>query len=130
MGSVLDDAAFGGATPVASKSISPTDPAARYTSAADTPAFYAYSDNYLVDLKNAVIMDVEATTAIRQAEVGAAKTMIDRTPEQSDVTPSRLVADGGYGLGRDGRVAGGRAWDRAAREAHGQVRAHGRNAFA
>ena len=42
-------------------------------------------------------MDVEATTAIRQAEVGAAKTMLDRTAEQFDVTPSRLVADGGYG---------------------------------
>ena len=91
--SVLDDAAFGGATPVEPKSISPTDPAARYTAAADTPAVYAYSDNYLVDLKNAVIMDVEATTAVRQAEVGAAKTMIDRTAEQFDVTPSRLVAD-------------------------------------
>ena len=36
-------------------------------------AGYAYSDNYLIDLKHAVIMDVEATTAIRQAEVGAAK---------------------------------------------------------
>ena len=95
--SVLDDAAFGGATPVEPKSISPTDPAARNTAAADTPAFYAYSDNYLVDLKNAVIMDVEATTAIRQAEVGAARTMIDRTAEQFDVTPSRLVADAGYG---------------------------------
>src|SRR5271154_6241308 len=95
--SVLDDAAFGGATPVEPKSISPTDPAARYTAAANTPAVYAYSDNYLIDLKNAVIMDVEATTAIRQAEVGAAKTMLDRTAEQFDVTPSRLVADGGYG---------------------------------
>ena len=42
-------------------------------------------------------MDVEATAAIRQAEVGAAKTMIDRTAEQFDVTPSRLVADAGYG---------------------------------
>ena len=95
--SVLDDAAFGGATPNEPKSISPTDPAARYTAAANTPAFYAYSDNYLIDLKHAVIMDVEATTAIRQAEVGAAKTMIDRTAEQFDVTPSRLVADAGYG---------------------------------
>ena len=36
--SVLDDAAFGGATPVEPKSISPTDPAARYTAAANTPA--------------------------------------------------------------------------------------------
>ena len=42
-------------------------------------------------------MDVEATTAIRQAEVGAAKTMLDRTAEQFEVTPSRLVADAGYG---------------------------------
>jgi hypothetical protein len=95
--SVLDDAAFGAATPVAPKSISPTDPAARYTAAADTPVVYAYSDNYLVDLKNAVIMDVEATTAVRPAEVGAAKTMLDRTAERLDVTPSRLVADAGYG---------------------------------
>jgi hypothetical protein len=78
--------AFGGATPVEPKSISPTDPAARYTAATHTPAVYAYSDNYLVDLKYAVIVDVEATTAIRQAEVGAAKTMLDR-----------LVADAGYG---------------------------------
>jgi hypothetical protein len=37
-----------------------------------------------------VIMDVEATTAIRQAEVGAAKAMLDRTAEQFDMTPSRL----------------------------------------
>ena len=42
-------------------------------------------------------MDVEATTAICQAEVGAAKTMLVRTTEQFDITPSRLVADAGYG---------------------------------
>ena len=95
--SVLDDAAFGGATPVEPKVISPTDPAARYTASANSVAGYAYSDNYLIDLKHAVIMDVEATTTIRQAEVGAAKTMLDRTAEQFDVTPSRLVADAGYG---------------------------------
>src|ERR1700728_3056311 len=95
--SVLDDAAFGGATPVEPKAISPTDPAARYTAAADKPAVYAYSDNYLIDLKHAVIMNVEATTTIRQAEVGAAKTMLDRTAEQFEVAPSRLVADAGYG---------------------------------
>ena len=95
--SVLDDAAFGGATPVEPKTISPTDPAARYTASANSLAGYAYSDNYLIDLKHAVIMDVVATTTIRQAEVGAAKTMLDRTSEQFGVTPSRLVADGGYG---------------------------------
>jgi IS5 family transposase len=95
--SVLDDAAFGGASQSEPKAISPVDPAARYTAAANSAAVYAYSDNYLVDLKHAVIMDVEATTAIRQAEVGAAKTMLDRTAEQFDVQPSRLVADAGYG---------------------------------
>jgi hypothetical protein len=42
-------------------------------------------------------MDVEATTSVRPAEVGAAKTMLDRTTERLDVTPSRLVADAGYG---------------------------------
>jgi Transposase DDE domain len=95
--SVLDDAAFGGASASKPKAISPIDPAARYTAAANTAAVYAYSDNYLVDLKHAVIVDVEATTAIRQAEVGAAKTMLDRTAEQFDVQPSRLVADAGHG---------------------------------
>ena len=70
---------------------------ARYAAATDKPAVYAYSDNYLIDLKHAVIMDVEATTAIRQAEVGAAKAMLDRTAEQFEVAPSRLVADAGYG---------------------------------
>jgi transposase len=95
--SVLDDAAFGGATPIEPKAISPTDPAARYTASANSVAGYAYSDNYLIDLKHAVIMDVEATTTIRQAEVSAAKTMLDRTAEQFEVAPSRLVADAGYG---------------------------------
>ena len=95
--SVLDDAAFGGATPVEPKTISLTDPAARYTAAADKPAVYAYSDNYLIDLKHAVIMDVEATTAIRQAEVGAAKAMLDRTAEQLKSlrrawSPTRITA--------------------------------------
>ena len=94
---VLDDAAFGGATPVEPKLVSPTDPAARWTAAKGGPAVYAYADNYLIDLKHAVIVDVEATTAVRQAEVTAAKTMIDRTAERLGVTPERLAADTGYG---------------------------------
>jgi len=94
---VLDDAAFGGATPVEPKLVSPTDPAARWTAEAGGPAVYAYADNYLIDLKHAVIMDVEPTTAVRQAEVRAAKTMIDRTAERLEIKPSRLAADTGYG---------------------------------
>ena len=61
--SVLDDAAFGGATAVEPKVIS-TDPAAHYTASANSVAGYAYSDNYLIDLKHAVIEYVEATTTI------------------------------------------------------------------
>ena len=91
--SVLDDAAFSGATPVEPKVISPTDPAARYTASANSVAGYAYSDNYLVDLKHAVIVDVEATTTIRQAEVGAAKTMLDRTAEQFDLSRRNAAGD-------------------------------------
>jgi len=94
---VLDDAAFGGATPVEPKFISPTDPAARWTAASGGPAFYAYADNYLIDLKHAVILDVEATTAVRQAEVTAAKTMITRTADRFGTSPARLAADTGYG---------------------------------
>ena len=95
--SVLDDAAFGAATAVAPKFISPTDPAARWTAAAGGPACYAYCDNYLIDVEHAVIVDVEATTAVRQAEVGAAQTMLTRTAERFGLWPERLVADTGYG---------------------------------
>src|SRR5512135_1678955 len=72
---VLDDAAFGAATEIVSKFIAPADPAARWTGAHGGQAFFAYSTNYLIDIENAIIVDVEATTAIRQAEVLAAKRM-------------------------------------------------------
>ena len=61
------------------------------------PAFFAYADNYLVDVKFGVIVDVEASRAIRQAEVGAAKTMIGRTEERFGLKPERLAADSAYG---------------------------------
>ena len=60
------------------------------------PAFFAYADNYLVDVKFGVIVDVEATRAIRQAEIGAAKTMIDRTELRLGLKPRRLAADSAY----------------------------------
>jgi hypothetical protein len=94
---VLDDAAFGAATPVTPKFISPADPAARWTGANGGLAFFAYSANYLVDLDNAIVVDVEATTAIRQAEVTAAKRMINRTMDRFDLYPARLAGDAGYG---------------------------------
>ena len=61
------------------------------------PAFFAYADNYLIDVKFGIIMDVKATRAIRQAEVGAAKSMIERTQNRFDITPAYLAADAAYG---------------------------------
>ena len=63
------------------------------------PAFFAYANNYLIDVKFGVIVDVEASRAIRQAEVGAAKTMIDRTEERFGLKAERLAADTAYGSG-------------------------------
>lgn len=95
--SVLDDAAFGAASEVTPKFVSPADPAARWTAAHGGQAFFAYSTNYLIDLDHAVIVDVEASTAVRQAEVSAAKTMIERADERFDLYPERLAADTAYG---------------------------------
>jgi transposase len=94
---VLDDAAFGAATDVVPKFLSPADPAARWTGAHGGQAFFAYSTNYLIDADNAIIVDVEATTAIRQAEVLAAKRMIERSMERFDLYPARLLGDSAYG---------------------------------
>ena len=94
---VLDDAAFGAATKVTPKFISPADPAARWTGAHGGQAFFAYSANYLIDLDHAVIVDVDASTAVRQAEVTTAKRMIERTAERFDLYPERLAGDSAYG---------------------------------
>src|SRR5215472_4321400 len=94
---VLDDAAFGAASEVTPKFIAPADPATRWTAAHRGPAFFAYSTNYLIDVDNAIIVDVEATTAIRQAEILAAKRMIARSMERFDLHPARLIGDTAYG---------------------------------
>jgi hypothetical protein len=94
---VLDDAAFGGATEVVPKFISPSDPASRWTGAHRGPAFFAYATNYLIDLDHGVIVDVEASVPIRQAEVGASRTMLVRTADRFGLCPNRLVADTAYG---------------------------------
>jgi transposase len=93
----LNDAAFGAATEVQPKFVSPSDPAAQWTGALRGPAFFAYSDNYLIDVRYGVIVDVEASRAIRQAEVGAARTMLERTEERFGLKPQRLAADSAYG---------------------------------
>src|ERR1700680_4738989 len=43
------------------------------------------------------VVDHRGRCAIRQAEVGAAKTMIERTEERFGLKPERLVGDTAYG---------------------------------
>lgn len=81
----------------ARKNISVTDPAAEWTCAPGGPAFFAYSTNYLVDVRAGVIVDVEATSAHRTQEVNAAQVMIDRVEERFGIKPERLIGDMAYG---------------------------------
>ncbi len=85
-----------GATP-SPKSVSLTDPAARWTAAPGGPAFFAYSTNCLIDLHAGIILDVEATPANRAEEVGSTKTMIERVEQRFSIKPQRLVGDTAYG---------------------------------
>jgi transposase len=93
----LDDPAYGAASDVTPKFVSPSDPAAQWTGALRNAAFFAYADNYLIDVKFGIIMDVEASRAIRQAEVGASRTMIERTAACFGIKPGWLAADTAYG---------------------------------
>ena len=93
----LDDPAWGAASDVVPKFVAPADPAAQWTGALRNAAFFAYADNYLIDVKFGIIMDVEASRAIRQAEVGASQTMIERTEATFGIRPDWLVADTAYG---------------------------------
>jgi len=95
----LDEAAFGAASEVQPKFTSHSDPASQWTAARKGPAFFSYSDNYLIDTDHGVIVDVEATRSIRQAEVGSTKTMLKRVKEKFDLHPERLIADTAYGTG-------------------------------
>jgi len=93
----LDDPAYGAASEVTPKFVSPSDPAAQWTGALRNAAFFAYANNYLIDVKFGIIMDVEASRAIRQAEVGASRTMIERTEACFGIKPQLLAADSAYG---------------------------------
>ena len=119
----LDDAAFGAASEVTPKFVSPSDPAAQWTGAMRGPAFFAYADNYLIDVKFGIIMDVAASRAIRQAEVGAAKTMIERTEERFDIKPRTAGCRHGLRFGINAPLARRRQEDRAAYSGHRQVEA-------
>jgi Transposase DDE domain len=61
---------------------------------------FGYGINYLVDIENAIIVDVEPTPARTYDEVESTKTMLDRTERRFNLKPKRLAADTAYGTGR------------------------------
>lgn len=96
----LDKAAgLGGEAPQPPKVLSLTDPCAALTSKGKSKIAFAYGDNYLIDTKAAIIVDVEASPARWTAEVAATRTMIERTKERFDLQPEKLAADTAYGSG-------------------------------
>jgi len=82
------------------KVISPSGPTSAWEAKANKRVQFGYGLNYLIDIENAVIVDVEATPARTYDEVAATKTMINRTEACFDLKPKRLTADTAYGTGK------------------------------
>ena len=61
---------------------------------------FGYSLNYLIDMANAVIVDVEATPTRISKEVEAAETMIERTQDRFALKPRHIAGDVAYGTGK------------------------------
>jgi len=93
----LDDEAFGAATTVKPKFTAHADPASQWTAARKGPAFFAYSDNYLIDTDHGIIVDVDASRSNKSAEVGSMRKMIDRTKDRFGLKPDWVAADTAYG---------------------------------
>jgi transposase len=83
----------------APKALSPTDPAAAWTTRGRHKVMFGYSLNYLIDMEHAVIVDVEATPTRISKEVNATETMIERTRDRFGLKPSHLAGDVAYGTG-------------------------------
>jgi transposase len=82
------------------KALSPSDPAAAWTTRGRHKVMFGYSLNYLIDTKEAVIVDVEPTPTRISKEVDATETMVERTEERLDLKPKQLAADVAYGTGK------------------------------
>ena len=81
------------------KATSPTDPTAAWTTRGRNKVMFGYSLNYLIDMENAVIMDVEATPTRITKEVDATETMIERTEDRFGLKPDHIAGDVAYGTG-------------------------------
>ena len=82
------------------KALSPTDPAAAWTSRGRNKVMFGYSLNYLIDMEHAVIVDVEATPTRISKEVEATETMLGRTEDRFALKPNRIAGDVAYGTGK------------------------------
>ena len=81
------------------KALSPTDPTAAWTTRGRYKVMFGYSLNYLIDMENAVILDVEATPTRISKEVDATETMIERTEQRFGLKPDHIAGDVAYGTG-------------------------------
>ena len=84
----------------APKALSPTDPAAAWTTRGRHKVTFGYSLNYLIDTKDAVIVDVEATPTRISKEVDATATMVERVEECFGLKPDNIAGDVAYGTGK------------------------------
>jgi len=81
------------------KAMSPTDPTAAWTTRGRHKVMFGYSLNYLIDMENAVILDVEATPTRISKEIDATETMIERVAERFALKPRYVAGDVAYGTG-------------------------------
>jgi transposase len=81
------------------KAMSPSDPAAAWTTRGRHKVMFGYSLNYLIDMEGSVILDVEATPTRISKEVDATETMIERVEAQFALKPKHLAGDVAYGTG-------------------------------
>ncbi len=81
------------------KAMSPSDPAAAWTTRGRYKVMFGYSLNYLIDMKSAVIVDVAATPTRISKEVDVVETMVERANQRFDLAPDHLAGDAAYGTG-------------------------------
>jgi len=79
------------------KSVSLTDPMSQW-SGAKGPAEFYFSTNYMIDIENNVIMDVEGSPSTNRLEVLTTRTMIERIESNHSIIPERLMGDTAYGI--------------------------------
>ena len=79
------------------KAMSPSDPAAAWTTHGRHKVMFGYSLNYLIDMEGSVIVDVEATPTRITKEVDATETMLQRTEERFALKPKHIAGDVAYG---------------------------------